>query len=105
MLFTDFTELRGDRRFADDPAIVGGFARFEGAPVMVVGQQKGRDTKQKLLRNFGMAHPEGYRKALRLMRLAAKFHVPIITLGGHSGSLSRYRSGRARPSRGDCVQS
>jgi acetyl-CoA carboxylase carboxyl transferase subunit alpha len=80
MLFTDFTELRGDRRFADDPAIVGGFARFEGAPVMVVGQQKGRDTKQKLLRNFGMANPEGYRKALRLMRLAAKFHVPIITL-------------------------
>ncbi|HME00829.1 MAG TPA: acetyl-CoA carboxylase carboxyltransferase subunit alpha [Terriglobia bacterium] len=80
MLFTDFTELRGDRRFADDPAIVGGFARFEGAPVMVIGQQKGRDTKQKLLRNFGMANPEGYRKALRLMRLAAKFHVPIITL-------------------------
>jgi acetyl-CoA carboxylase carboxyl transferase subunit alpha len=80
MLLTDFTELRGDRRFADDPAIVGGFARFEGAPVMVIGQQKGRDTKQKLLRNFGMAHPEGYRKALRLMRLAAKFRVPIITL-------------------------
>ena len=80
MLFTDFTELRGDRRFADDPAIVAGFARFEGAPVMVIGQQKGRDTKQKLLRNFGMSNPEGYRKALRLMRLAAKFHVPIVTL-------------------------
>ena len=80
MLFTDFTELRGDRRFADDAAIVGGFARFEGSPLMVIGQQKGRDTKQKLLRNFGMAHPEGYRKALRLMRLAAKFRVPIVTL-------------------------
>jgi acetyl-CoA carboxylase carboxyl transferase subunit alpha len=80
MLFTDFTALHGDRRFADDAAMVGGFARFEGSPVAVVGQQKGRDTKQKLLRNFGMANPEGYRKALRLMRLAAKFGVPIITL-------------------------
>ena len=80
LLFTDFAELRGDRRFADDPAIVAGFARFEGAAIMVIGQQKGRDTKQKLLRNFGMANPEGYRKALRLMRLAAKFQVPIVTL-------------------------
>jgi acetyl-CoA carboxylase carboxyl transferase subunit alpha len=80
MLFSDFTELHGDRRFADDAAIVGGFARFEGRPVMVLGHQKGRDTKQKLLRNFGMASPEGYRKALRLMELAAKFGVPIVTL-------------------------
>jgi acetyl-CoA carboxylase carboxyl transferase subunit alpha len=80
LLFTDFTELHGDRRFADDPAIVCGFARFDGHPVMVVGHQKGRDTKQKLLRNFGMTKPEGYRKALRLMQLAAKFRVPIITL-------------------------
>ena len=80
MLFSDFTELHGDRRFADDPAIVGGLARFEGHAVMVVGHQKGRDTKQKLLRNFGMPNPEGYRKALRLMQLAAKFHVPIVTL-------------------------
>jgi len=80
LLFTDFTELHGDRRFADDPAIVCGFARFDGRPVMVVGHQKGRDTKQKLLRNFGMTKPEGYRKALRLMQLAAKFHVPIVTL-------------------------
>src|SRR5579863_9741975 len=79
-LFTDFAELHGDRRFADDAAMVGGFARFDGKPVMVVGQQKGRDTKQKLHRNFGMVNPEGYRKALRLMRLAAKFNVPIITL-------------------------
>ena len=79
MLFSDFTELHGDRRFADDAAIVGGFARFDGHPMMVVGHQKGRDTKQKLLRNFGMANPEGYRKALRLMQLAAKFGVPIVT--------------------------
>ena len=80
MLFSDFTELHGDRRFADDPAMVGGLAGFDGRPVMVVGHQKGRDTKQKLLRNFGMANPEGYRKALRLMQLAAKFNVPIVTL-------------------------
>ncbi len=79
-LFTDFTELHGDRRFGDDAALVGGFARFEGRPVMVIGHQKGRDTKQKLLRNFGMVNPEGYRKALRLMQLAAKFNLPIITL-------------------------
>ncbi len=80
MLFTDFRELHGDRRFGDDPALVGGLARFEGRPVMVIGHQKGRDTKQKLLRNFGMTNPEGYRKALRLMRVAAKFGVPIVTL-------------------------
>jgi len=80
MLFSDFTELHGDRRFADDAAMVGGLAHFEGRPLMVLGHQKGRDTKQKLLRNFGMASPEGYRKALRLMQLAAKFSVPIVTL-------------------------
>jgi acetyl-CoA carboxylase carboxyl transferase subunit alpha len=80
VLFTDFSELHGDRRFADDPALVGGFARFEGRPVMVLGHQKGRDTKQKLRRNFGMTNPEGYRKALRLMQLAARFGLPIITL-------------------------
>lgn len=79
MLFTDFTELHGDRRFGDDGAMVGGFARFNGQPVMVVGQQKGRDTKQKLHRNFGMTKPEGYRKAFRLMQLGAKFNLPIIT--------------------------
>ena len=78
-LFTDFTELHGDRRFGDDHALVGGLARFEDQPVMVMGHQKGRDTKQKLLRNFGMTNPEGYRKALRLMRTAAKFGLPIIT--------------------------
>jgi acetyl-CoA carboxylase carboxyl transferase subunit alpha len=79
-LFTDFAELYGDRRFADDPALIGGLARFEGRAVMVVGHQKGRDTEQRVKRNFGMPHPEGYRKALRLMQLAAKFGLPIITL-------------------------
>jgi len=79
MLFTEFTELHGDRRFGDDPALVGGLAKFEERPVMVMGHQKGRDTKQKLLRNFGMTNPEGYRKALRLIRTAAKFGLPIIT--------------------------
>lgn len=79
-LFTGFQEIHGDRRFADDPAIVCGMAFFEGAPVMVIGQQKGRDTKQKLYRNFGMPKPEGYRKAMRVMELAAKFGRPILTL-------------------------
>ena len=77
---TDFVELHGDRSFADDKAVVGGFAHLDGEPVMIVGQQKGRDTKQKLHRNFGMAHPEGYRKALRLFYLAEKFEVPIVVL-------------------------
>jgi len=79
-LFTDFEELHGDRAFADDPAIVGGLARFEGQPVMVVGHQKGRDIKERQYRNFGMPRPEGYRKALRLYRLAEKFHIPVVTL-------------------------
>jgi acetyl-CoA carboxylase carboxyl transferase subunit alpha len=79
-LFTGFEELHGDRFFGDDKSIVGGMGRFEGQPVMIIGQQKGRDTKEKLLRNFGMPKPEGYRKALRLMQLAAKFRRPIITL-------------------------
>jgi acetyl-CoA carboxylase carboxyl transferase subunit alpha len=78
-LMTDFQELHGDRAFADDQAIVGGIARFEGEPVMVIGHQKGRDTKEKILRNFGMPRPEGYRKALRLMRLAEKFRLPVLT--------------------------
>lgn len=78
-LFTDFEELHGDRAFADDHAIVGGLARFDGQPVMVIGHQKGRDTKEKILRNFGMPRPEGYRKALRLMRLAEKFDLPLFT--------------------------
>jgi len=80
MLFSDFVELHGDRKFGDDPAIVAGLATFAGHPVVVIGHQKGRDTKQKLHRNFGMPRPEGYRKALRVMRLAEKFNRPIITL-------------------------
>ena len=79
-MFTDFEELHGDRAFADDPAIVGGLARFEGQPVVVIGHQKGRDVKERQYRNFGMPRPEGYRKALRLYRLAEKFGLPIITL-------------------------
>jgi len=79
-LITDFQEIHGDRRFGDDPAIVCGMGFFENRPIMVVGQQKGRDTKQKLHRNFGMPKPEGYRKALRVMQLAAKFGRPILTL-------------------------
>lgn len=79
-LFTDFQEIHGDRRFGEDPAIVCGMAFFEGMPIMVIGQQKGRDTKQKVYRNFGMPKPEGYRKAMRVMELAAKFGRPILTL-------------------------
>lgn len=78
-IFTDFHELHGDRMFADDLAIVGGLARFNGTPCMVIGHQKGRDTKERALRNFGMPRPEGYRKALRLMRLAEKFKLPVFT--------------------------
>lgn len=78
-LFTDFDELHGDRLYADDAAIVGGIARFDGEPVMIIGQQKGRDTKEKVKRNFGMPRPEGYRKALRLMEMAERFKLPIFT--------------------------
>lgn len=79
-IFTDFQELHGDRAFADDPAIVGGLGSLDGESVMVIGQQKGRDVKERQLRNFGMPRPEGYRKALRLFHLAEKFHIPIVTL-------------------------
>src|SRR6266511_1547686 len=79
-VFTDFVELHGDRLFRDDPAMVGGWARLDGMSVMLIGHQKGRDTKENLRRNFGMAHPEGYRKAMRLMRLAERFRAPVITL-------------------------
>lgn len=78
-VFTDFDELHGDRAFGDDPAIVGGTARIDGRPVMVIGHQKGRDTKEKLARNFGMPRPEGYRKALRLMKMAERFALPVLT--------------------------
>jgi acetyl-CoA carboxylase carboxyl transferase subunit alpha len=80
LLFSDFIEFHGDRRFADDAAMVAGLAQFEDRPVVVVGHQKGRDTKQKLLRNFGMVNPEGYRKALRIMELGSKFGLPILCL-------------------------
>ncbi|MCJ8316574.1 MULTISPECIES: acetyl-CoA carboxylase carboxyl transferase subunit alpha [unclassified Idiomarina] len=79
MIFTEFDELAGDRTFANDEAIVGGMARLDGIPVMVIGQQKGRETKEKIRRNFGMPKPEGYRKALRLMETAERFNLPIIT--------------------------
>ena len=78
-LFDEFHELHGDRAYADDPAIVGGLARMDGRPLMVIGHQKGRDTKEKIVRNFGMPRPEGYRKALRLMQLAERFRLPILT--------------------------
>jgi len=79
-LFTDYTPLAGDRNFADDHAVMGGLARFDGTPVMVLGHEKGADTKSRISRNFGMARPEGYRKAIRLMEMADKFNLPVITL-------------------------
>jgi acetyl-CoA carboxylase carboxyl transferase subunit alpha len=79
LLFTDFVELHGDRRFGEDPSLVAGFARFDGEPVMVIGHQKGRNTNENILRNFGMPRPEGYRKAARLMQVAARFNRPILT--------------------------
>lgn len=79
-VFSDFQELHGDRKFKDDPAIIGGLARLEGEPLVVIGHQKGRDTRAKVFRNFGMARPEGYRKALRLMQLAERFSLPVVTL-------------------------
>jgi acetyl-CoA carboxylase carboxyl transferase subunit alpha len=80
MIFTDWQELHGDRMYGDDLAIVGGLARFDGIPVMLIGHQKGRDTKERVRRNYGMPKPEGYRKALRLMRMAERFRIPVITL-------------------------
>jgi len=100
MLCTDFLELHGDRRFADDAAMVAGIAQFEDRPIVVIGNQKGRDTKQKLLRNFGMANPEGYRKALRVMELGSKFGLPIIcfidTPGAYPG-IGQRNAARRRP--------
>src|SRR5437870_5036361 len=109
LLLEEFTELHGDRLFRDDPAIVGGLARFEGHSVVVIGHQKGRDTREKIARNFGMPHPEGYRKALRLMELAAKFGKPILTFidtpGAYPGLGAEERGspparGAARSARG-----
>lgn len=94
-IFSDFIELHGDRNFADDAAIVGGIASFEGTPITIIGQQRGKDTKENILRNFGMPHPEGYRKALRLMKQAEKFKRPIIcfidTKGAYPGKAAEER--------------
>jgi acetyl-CoA carboxylase carboxyl transferase subunit alpha len=98
LAFSDFVELHGDRLFADDAAIVGGLASLDGRTVMVIGHQKGRDTKENVLRRFGMARPEGYRKALRLMRAAEKFSMPIVTLidiPGADPSLAAEERGQA----------
>src|SRR6266853_6445752 len=99
-IFTDFHELHGDRVFADDLAIVGGLARFNGQAVMLIGHQKGRDTKERALRNFGMPRPEGYRKALRLMQLAEKFGLPLLTFidtpGAYPGSMPKSGASRRR---------
>lgn len=86
LIFTEFEELAGDRAFADDKALVGGLARLDGQPVMVLGQQKGRDTKEKVMRNFGMPSPEGYRKALRLMKMAERFHLPVVVFIDSAGA-------------------
>ncbi len=95
LLFTDFNEMHGDRMFGDDAAVVGGVARIDGRPVMVIGQQKGRDTKERVRRNYGMPKPEGYRKALRLMRTAERFGLPIVTFidtpGAYPGVSSEER--------------
>src|SRR5207245_2485569 len=93
LLFEDFVELHGDRLYGDDAAIVGGLARFEGQGIVVIGHQKGRDTREKIARNFGTPHPEGYRKALRLMQLAEKFGKPVLSLidtpGAYPGGAHR----------------
>ena len=100
LIFTDWHELHGDRMYSDDLAIVGGLARLEGLPVMVIGHQKGRDTKERVRRNYGMPKPEGYRKALRLMKMAERFRIPIITLIDTPGRLPGHRLRGARPERG-----
>ena len=105
LAFTDFIELHGDRAFRDDAAIIGGWARLDGETVMVIGHQRGRDTKEQLKRNFGMPHPEGYRKALRLMKLAEKFHVPVLTFIDTPGRVGGTRRRGARAVRGDRAQS
>ncbi len=103
-LFTGFDELHGDRRFADDHAIVCGFAEYKRQPVAIIGHQKGRDTKQKIFRNFGYARPEGYRKALRVMQLAQKFSRPIVVFIDTPAAYPGSRVGGARRRRGDRLQ-
>ncbi len=104
LLFDDFMEIHGDRRFADDPAIVAGMAWFRGQPVMVVGHQKGRDAKEKIYRNFGMAKPEGYRKALGVMQLAEKFHRPIFCFVDTIGAFPGMDAEDTRTGRSDRLQ-
>ena len=104
LLFEDFLELHGDRLYGDDPAIVGGLARFDGRSVVAIGHQKGRDTREKIARNFGMPHPEGYRKALRLMQLAEKFGKPILTFIDTPGAYPGIGGRGARPGRGHRAQ-
>ena len=99
MICREFRELHGDRHFGDDPAIKCGLARIGGHKVMLIGHHKGRDTKEKVQCYFGLAHPEGYRKALRCMKLAEKFGLPVVTLDRHRRRLSRHRRRRARPGR------
>jgi acetyl-CoA carboxylase carboxyl transferase subunit alpha len=96
--------LHGDRTVSDDKAMIGGFGTIDGQTFMIIGQQKGRNTKQRQLRNFGMANPEGYRKALRLMKLAEKFNKPIITFIDTPGCISGFGSRRARPGRSHSAQ-
>ena len=106
-IFTDFQEIHGDRLFGDDPAIVAGMALFDGNPVMVVAEQKGRDTKQRLYRNFGMPKPEGYRKAIRAMQMAAKFSRPVISLIDTPGPIPasmRKSAAKPRPSPAICAK-
>ena len=100
-LIDDFMPLAGDRKFGEDAAIVGGFGRFRGESVCVIGHEKGSDTESRLKHNFGMARPEGYRKAVRLMEMADRFDLPVICAGRHRRRLSRHRRRGARPGRGD----
>ena len=101
LLFEDFVELHGDRAFSDDPAIVSGFASFEGESIAVIGHQKGRTTRDKVKRNFGMARPEGYRKAMRVMQMASNFGRPIFYIYRYAGCLSRHRCRGAWSGRSD----
>ena len=101
-IFTEFDELAGDRAFADDKAIVGGLAKIDGQSVMIIGHQKGRDTKEKIKRNFGMPKPEGYRKALRLMEMAERFNLPIITFIDTPGAYPGVGAEEARSKRSYC---
>lgn len=105
--FDEFDELAGDRAYADDKAIVGGIARLDGRPVMIIGHQKGRETKEKIRRNFGMPAPEGYRKALRLMEMAERFNMPIITFidtPGLTRVLAQKSAVSLKPSHATCVR-